>query len=95
MRAIILRVSKNFFMLSLSTLRFPVFRLPTLFSPTHSDRVIVVESAQKCVGENKVGSLNTVNRDVGSDDIKQVVDTHEIITRVKPDLLSRLKSVAA
>ena len=40
------------------------------------------------VGENKVGSLNTGNRDVGSDDIKQAVDMREIIARVKLDLLS-------
>ena len=46
-------------------------------------------------GNNKVGSLNTGNRDVGSDDINRAVDTREIISRVKPDLLSRLKSVAA
>ena len=49
----------------------------------------------KGVDENKVGSLNTGNCDVGSDDIKKTVDTREIITLVKPDLLSRLKSVAA
>ena len=60
-----------------------------------ADRAIAVESAQECVGENKVGSLNTGNLDVGSDNIKQAVDTREIIARVKPDLLSRLKSVAA
>ena len=47
------------------------------------------------VGENKVGGLNMVNSDVGSDDINQTVDTREIISRVKPDLLIRLKSVAA
>ena len=35
------------------------------------------------------------NRDVGNDDINEAVDTHEIISRVKPHLLSRLKSVAA
>ena len=40
-----------------------------------ADRAIVVESAQECVGENKVVSLNTGNRDVGSDDMKQDVDT--------------------
>ena len=27
------------------------------------------------------------NRDVGSDDINQAMDTHEIILRVKPDLM--------
>ena len=70
----------------------------TLFrscSAPPSDRAIAVESAQECVGENKVGSLNTGNRDVGSDDINQAVDTREMILRVKPDLLSRLKLVAA
>ena len=46
-------------------------------------------------GDNKVGSLNTGNRDIGSDDVNKAVDTCEIISRVKPDLLSRLKSVAA
>ena len=59
------------------------------------DRAIAIRSVQECVGKNKAGSLNTGNRDVGRDDIKQVVDTREIIARVKPDLLSRLKSVAA
>ena len=59
-----------------------------------ADHVIAVESAQVCVGENKAGSLNTGNCDVGSDDIKQAVDMREIIARVKPDFLSRLKSVA-
>ena len=34
------------------------------------------------------------NRDVGSGDVNNTVDTREIISRVKPDLLSRLKSVA-
>ena len=57
--------------------------------------MIAVKSAQDCVGENKDGSLNTGNRDVGSVDIKQVVYTRKIIARVKPDLLSRIKSVAA
>ena len=47
------------------------------------------------VGENKVRSLNTGNCDIGSDEIQQAVNTREIIVRVKPDLLSRLKSVAA
>ena len=60
-----------------------------------ADRAIAVESAQECVGENKVRSLNTVNCDVGSDDIKQAVDTRKIIARMKPDLLSGLKSVTA
>ena len=47
------------------------------------------------VGEHKVGSLNTGNRDVGIDGINQAMDTRKIISRLKPDLLSRLKSVAA
>ena len=36
----------------------------------------------------KVGSLNTVNRDIGSDEINNTVDMCNIISRVKPDLLS-------
>ena len=60
-----------------------------------ANHAIAVGSAQECVGENKVGSINTGNRDVGSDDTKQAVDTCKIISRVKPDLLSQLKSVAA
>ena len=51
--------------------------------------------ARNVVGNDKVGSLNTGNRDVGSDDVNNAIDTREIISRVKPDLLSRLKSVAA
>ena len=47
------------------------------------------------LGNDKSGSLNTGNRDVGSDDVDNAVDTREIILRVKPDLLSRLKLVAA
>ena len=35
------------------------------------------------------------NRDVGSDNVNNDVDMREIILRVKPDLLSRLKSVDA
>ena len=60
-----------------------------------NDRVIAVGSSQECVVGNKVGSLNTGYRDVGSDNINQDVDTREIILRMKPYLLSRLKSVAA
>ena len=60
-----------------------------------ANRAIAVESAHKCVvGNNKVGSLNTGNRDVSNDDVNNTVDTRKIISRVKPDLLSRLKSVA-
>ena len=47
------------------------------------------------VGNDKVGSLNTVKRDVGSDDVNNTVGMRDIISRVKPYLLSRLKSVAA
>ena len=51
---------------------------------------------QECVvGNDKFGSLNTVNRDVGSDVGNNTVDTREIIPRLKPELLIRLKSVAA
>ena len=61
----------------------------------YSDRAKAVESAQECVvGNDKVGSLNTGKCYVDSDDVKNTVDTCEIISRVKPDLLSRLKSVA-
>ena len=61
-----------------------------------ADRAIAVESAQECVvGNYKVGSLNTGNRDVESDDVNNDVVTRKIILRVNPDLLSRLKSVAA
>ena len=55
----------------------------------NADRVKVVKSAQDCVVENeKGGSLNTVNHDVGSDDFHNAVDMCNIISRVKPDLLS-------
>ena len=47
------------------------------------------ESAQEFVVENeKVGSLSTVNRDVGSDNVRHTVDTRNIISGMKPDLLS-------
>ena len=61
-----------------------------------ADRTIAVEALQDCVvGNDKVGSLNMGNHDVGSDDVNKTLDMREIISRVKPDLLSRLKSVAA
>ena len=61
-----------------------------------ADRAIAVESEQECLaGNNKVGSLNTGNHDVGSDDVNKALDMRKIISRVKPDLLSRLKSVVA
>ena len=61
-----------------------------------ANRAIAVKSAQECVaGNNIFGSLNTGNRDIGSDDVNKAVDTCGIISRVKSDLLSRLKSVAA
>ena len=60
----------------------------------YANRAIAVKSAQGCVGENKTRSLNTRNCDVGNDNIKQAVETREIIARMKPDLLSKLKSVA-
>ena len=41
------------------------------------------------VVENKrVGSLNTGNRYVGSDNVQHTVDTRNLIERIKPDLLS-------
>ena len=61
-----------------------------------TDRAKSVKSAQECVVKNeKCGSLNTGNRDVGSDNILHTVDTRDIIYRVKPDLLSQIRSVAA
>ena len=61
-----------------------------------ADRTIAVEALQDCVvGNDKVGSLNMGNHDVGSDDVNNSVDTCEIISHVKTDLLSWLKSVAA
>ena len=61
-----------------------------------ADRAIEVESVQeRVVGNDKVGSLNTGNRELGSDNVNNAVDTRDIISRVKPDLLSQLKSVAA
>ena len=48
-----------------------------------------VESVQECVVENeKVISLNTVNCGVGSDKFHNAVDMRNIISCVKPDLLS-------
>ena len=61
-----------------------------------ANRAIAVKSAQECVAENnKSGSLNTGNHAVGSDELNKAVDTCKIISRVKSDLLSRLKSVVA
>ena len=61
-----------------------------------ADRAMTVESAQEfVVGNDKFGILNTGNCDIGSDDVNNTVDTREIILRVKSDLLSGLKSVAA
>ena len=56
---------------------------------------IALGSAKECVGENKVGILNPENRDADSDNINQAVETRKIISCVKPEILSRLKSVAA
>ena len=61
----------------------------------NADRVKLAKSGQECVvGDEKVKSLNTVNRDIGSDDLHHTVDTRDIISRVKIDLLSRLRPVA-
>ena len=46
-----------------------------------TDHARAVESAQECAGENKVGSLKTGKRDIGSNDIKQAFDTSEIKSR--------------
>ena len=44
-----------------------------------ANRVIAVELAQECVvGNEKVGSLNMRNCDVGSDDVNNTVYTREI-----------------
>ena len=59
------------------------------------EKVGLERDGASVVGNVKVGSLNTGNRDVGKDDVNNAVDTREIILRVKSDLLSRLKSVAA
>ena len=45
--------------------------------------------------KNQVGSLYRVNLDVGSDDININVNTRNIISRVKPEILGGLKSVAS
>ena len=61
----------------------------------NADREKAVESAQECVMENeKSGSLNIVNHGVGSDYLRNAVDTCDIILRIKPELLIKLKSVA-
>ena len=45
--------------------------------------------------ENEIfGSLNTVNHDVASNNFHNSVDTCDIISPVKPDLLCRLRLVA-
>ena len=55
----------------------------------NADRVKAVESAQECVVKNKKSeSLNTVNRDLDSDEMNNTVDMCDIISRVKQDLLS-------
>ena len=57
-----------------------------------ADRTISFKSAQAyVVGNDKGGSQNTGNCDVGSDCVNNDVDTREIISRVKPDFSSRLK----
>ena len=62
----------------------------------NADREKAVESAQECVMENeKSGSLNIVNYGVGSDYLRNAVDTCDIILRVKPDLLSLLMLMSA
>ena len=60
-----------------------------------SSNFILASSMRHVVRNDKVRSLNTGNRGLGSDDVNNSVDMREIISRIKPDLLSRLKSVAA
>ena len=60
-----------------------------------SPDTVVLREGPVVVVNDKVRSLNTLNRDVGSDDVNNGVETRKIISCIKPDLLSRLKSVAA
>ena len=61
-----------------------------------ADRAIAAESVQERVARNNTSGIpNMGNCDVDSDDVNKAVDTREIMWCVKPDLLSRLKSVVA
>ena len=44
--------------------------------------------AGNVVENERVSSLNTVNRYIGSDDVQHTVDTHNVIAGTKTDLLS-------
>ena len=44
--------------------------------------------AGNVVENERVSSLNTVNRYIGSDDVQHTVDTHNVIADTKTDLLS-------
>ena len=61
-----------------------------------TDCAKLVKSAQECVvGNETFVSLNMVNSDTGSDNVFHTVDMRDILSHVKPELLSLLKSVAA
>ena len=66
--------------------------LPLRFSPFFAKER---RDASNVAKNKKAEILNTVNRDLGSEDMNDTVDTRGILLRVKPDLLSRLKSVTA
>ena len=51
--------------------------------------------AGNVVENERVSSLNTRNRYIGSDNVQHIVDTRNVIARTKPDFLSWLRSVAA
>ena len=61
-----------------------------------TDCAKLVESVQECVVTNeKVGILNMINCDIGSDEVRHIVDMRNIISQVKLEMLSQLRSVAA
>ena len=78
----------------------PLFRLLFLGDPSHARSVrpwcalTSITSPSSVVKNKEYGRLNTVNCDVSTDNIFNTVDTRGIISRVKPDFLSQLKSVA-
>ena len=62
--------------------------------------VVLDGAGQRLLGEisvvenGKIGSLNMVNCDVCINEFHNDEDIRDIILRVKPDLMSRLRSVA-
>ena len=71
------------------------FILSLTVSWSQSTLSVVIVVVVFVVENEKFGILNTVNHDVGIDDMHNTVYMHSIIARVKPYLLIRLKSVAA